>query len=81
MLSYDELADLAAALCATAETLGQSLSASAAELMAEDLADYSVPELLSALKACRREVTGKLTLAAILQRVNAADGRPGRDEA
>ena len=81
MLSYDELADLAAALCATAETLGQSLSASAAELMAEDLAEYSVPELLSALKACRREVTGKLTLAAILQRVNAADGRPGRDEA
>ena len=55
MLSCDQLADLAAALCATAETLGQSLSASAAELMAEDLAEYSVPELLSALKACRRD--------------------------
>jgi len=81
MLSCDELADLATALCATAETLGQSLSASAAELMAEDLAEHSVPVLLEALRACRREITGKLTLAAIMQRINAADGRPGRDEA
>jgi len=81
MLSSDQQADLAAAICATAETLGQTVSASAAELMAEDLADYPPQDVGSALRACRRELTGKLTLAAIIQRTQAADGRPGRDEA
>lgn len=81
MLTYEQAAELAGALCATAETLGQSLSASAAELMAQDLAEYSEDQIAGALQACRRELTGKLTLAAILQRINAADGRPGRDEA
>lgn len=81
MLSCDQQADLAAALCATAETLGQALSAGAAELMAEDLADYRLEDIAAALRACRRELTGKLTLAAILQRVQAADGRPEPNEA
>ncbi|UTN77867.1 hypothetical protein NMC42_11275 [Pseudomonas aeruginosa] len=40
MLSCDEQADLAAALVATAETLGQEMSANAAKLMAKDLAEY-----------------------------------------
>ena len=81
MLSCDEQAELAGALCATAETLGQSLGANAAELMAEDLADYPAADVAAALRACRRELTGKLTLAAILQRVQAADGRPEPNEA
>lgn len=81
MLSSEDVARLAGALCATAETLGQTISASAAELMAEDLAGYEAPDIRSALQACRRELTGKLTLAAILQRIQAADGRPGKDEA
>lgn len=81
MLSYDQLADLSAALCATAETVGQTLSASAAELMAEDLAEYPMDVITSALWACRRGLTGKLTLKAILDLVQAADGRPGKDEA
>ena len=81
MLSCDQTAELAAALCATAETLGQVLSANAAELMAQDLADYAMDDLASALQACRRELTGKLTLAAILQRIQAADGRPDPNEA
>jgi hypothetical protein len=81
MLSSDEIAELSMALCATAEILGQALSASAAELMAEDLAEYELDDVANALRACRRELTGKLTLAAILQRIQAADGRPGKDEA
>jgi len=81
MLSFDEIAQLAGAVCATAETLGQTLSASAAELMAHDLADYPVSAIAGALQACRRELTGKLTLAAILQRVQAADGHPEANEA
>lgn len=81
MLSSDAVANLAGALCATAETLGQTISANAAQLMAEDLASYEAADIRAALQACRRELTGKLTLAAILQRIQASDGRPGKDEA
>lgn len=80
-LSSDQVAQLATAIIATAETLGQTLSASAAQLMAEDLAQHPAEHVGAALRACRRELTGKLTLSAILERAHAADGRPGRDEA
>lgn len=81
MLSSEDVANLAGAICATAETLGQTISASAAQLMAEDLAGYNPADIRAALQSCRRELTGKLTLAAILQRIQAGDGRPGKDEA
>lgn len=81
MLSSENLAALAGAICATAETLGQTISGSAAQLMAEDLAEHDPVDIRRALQACRRELTGKLTLAAILQRIQASDGRPGKDEA
>lgn len=81
MLSSDERAQLAGAICATAETLGQTISATAAELMADDLAVFAPADIRKALQACRRELTGKLTLAAVLQRIQAEDGRPGKDEA
>lgn len=81
MLSSDEIAELSGAVCATAEALGQTISANAARLIAGDLAEYEPHAIQSALRACRRELTGKLTLAAILQRVFAADSRPGKDEA
>jgi hypothetical protein len=81
MLSSDDRAQLAGAICATAETLGQTISATAAELMAEDLAVFAPANIRKALQSCRRELTGKLTLAAVLQRIQAEDGRPGKDEA
>lgn len=81
MLSSDDIADLVGAICATAETLGQTISANAAEMIAEDLAHYTVDEIAESLKTCRRELTGKLTLAAITQRIQAADGRPDPNEA
>ncbi len=81
MLSCDEIQQLAGAICATAETLGQTVSANAAQMIAEDLAEYDVDTIATALRACRRELTGKLTLATILQRVQSADGHPDPNEA
>lgn len=81
MLSSDELAQLSGAIVATAETLGQTISAAAATMMADDLADFPPVAIKTALQACRRELTGKLTLAAILQRIHATDGRPEPNEA
>lgn len=80
-LNAEQIAELAMAICATAETLGQTISPGAADLMAEDLACYPAKSIAVALQACRRELTGKLTLAAILQRIQAADGRPEPNEA
>lgn len=80
-MSPEQVARLALAICATAESLGYTLSADAAELMADDLADYPAHVVAAALKSCRVELTGKLTTGAIMQRIHAADGRPGKDEA
>src|SRR5690606_24450290 len=72
-------ASIAQIVAATAEVLGQEITATAAEMIATDLVEYPDQMIADALKACRRELTGKLTLAAILDRAHAADGRPGRD--
>lgn len=81
MLSSDQQAELAMAIVATAEVLGQLMSANAAKMIAEDLAEHPAELIAGALRACRRELAGKLTLAAILQRVHGADGRPEPNEA
>jgi hypothetical protein len=70
-MAPDQIARLTLAITATAEVLGQTITSEAAEMMADDLADYPAEAVAGALKACRRELTGKLTLAAILQRVQA----------
>lgn len=76
-----QVSGLAAAICATAEAMGQEMSPGTAAMMAEDLSAYPVPVVRAALKACRMEVKGKLAMADILSRVQAVDGRPGKDEA
>lgn len=81
MLSSSDKHDLIDALCATAEAMGVALSPSTVMVMANDLEVYPVDVLVPALQACRRELTGRLSLAAIMQRVQLADGRPGKDEA
>lgn len=81
MLSSADKLGLVDALCATAEAMGSTLSATAAAMMASDLEQFTVNDLIDALQSCRREVAGRLTLAAIIQRAAAADGRPGKDEA
>jgi len=68
------------ALAVTAELTGTAdMSEAAARLMADDLLAYPLSQVLAALTRCRRELKGRLTLAAILERLD--DGRPGPQEA
>ncbi|WP_053006734.1 hypothetical protein [Chromobacterium subtsugae] len=67
------------AVAVTAELTGTELSAAAQAVMVRDLLGYPKDSVLRALSRCRRELTGRLTLAAILDRLD--DGRPGADEA
>jgi hypothetical protein len=70
------------AIAVTAELTGTSLSGAAMSVMAEDLmAEYDEPAILSALSRCRRELSGRLTLAAIVDRMKSSDSRPGAEEA
>ena len=72
-------AELKRALAVTAELTGTALSAAAEDVMVDDLQTYDTAAVLSALNRCRRELTGRLTLAAILQRLD--NGLPSADEA
>lgn len=81
MLSSEAKSQLIDALCMTAEAMGSVITPMAAAMMADDLQDYDLGLLARALKACRQEVKGRLTVADIIQRCQAEDGRPGKDEA
>ena len=67
------------ALAVCAELTGTQLSDAAMNAMVEDLLAYDTSTVLAALNRCRRELTGRLTLAAILQRLDT--GLPSADEA
>jgi hypothetical protein len=67
------------ALAVTAELCGTDLSTAAASVLAEELSAYDERLILGALARVRRELKGRLTMAAILERID--DGRPGPDEA
>lgn len=67
------------AIAVTAELTGTQLSDNAMLVMAEDLLAYPLDKVLSALERCRRELKGRLTLAAILDRVD--DGWQSAEEA
>lgn len=69
------------AIAVTAELTGTELSAPALKVMDADLAAYPEAAVLRALDRCRKELKGRLTLAAVLERVEEEDGRPGADEA
>lgn len=80
MLNNDQQDRLLLALFATAEAMGQQLTQGAALIMVDDLRDHDEPALTAALRNCRME-GGRLTVSAILKHAQAADGRPGKDEA
>lgn len=63
----------------TAETCGHSLSAAAAEMLADDLARFDEAAILAALARCRIELDGPLRAVEILSRID--DGRPDAKEA
>lgn len=71
--------ELHEALMATAELCGTNLSEPAAQMMVDDLGKFPAEQLLLALRRCRLELKGRLTIAEIVNRIN--DGRPGPDEA
>src|SRR5512135_2526111 len=73
-------ATLLQAVMVTAELCGSPFtSESVATVFIEDLAGYPEPLMLAALKRCRLEHTGRLTVADVLSRIE--DGRPGVETA
>ena len=74
----DQVVDL---VYATAEVLGQEIRHKAAGLIAEDLSAYPFAEIARALARCRAELHGKLTLAAIIERLPSANAHLSGNEA
>lgn len=66
-------------LIVTAELCGTAISETAGKVLLSDLESYPETQVEGALKKCRRELQGRLTLPAILTRLD--DGRPGAYEA
>jgi hypothetical protein len=67
------------ALAVACELTGTELTPAAIRAMLTDLSGYAPDQVLAALARCRRELKGRLTLAAIIDRLD--DGRPGPQEA
>ena len=74
-------ASILKAVAVTAELTGAELSEAALRVMAGDLDAYPEAAVIRALDRCRKELKTRLTLAAVLERVEEQDGRPGADEA
>lgn len=74
-----DVVEIAKAVAVTAEIMGTDLSEAGSEMMARDLEPYGVDPVMRGLRRCRREHGGRLTLAAIIERID--DGRPGPEEA
>lgn len=71
--------NLTKAIVVTAEVMGHEISTAAARDMALELNSYPHEQIAAALGRCKREVSGRLTLAAVIQRV--PDGHVGAEEA
>lgn len=71
--------ELLKAIAVTAELCSTTLTAMAARTMADDLAEYPERDVFEALRRCRRELTGRLSIAAVLERL--PNGHPGPEEA
>lgn len=81
-MTHDDYIDwLTEQVMATAELLGGELKPAAAAIMAEDLSVYPQDVAKKALRRVRTEHTGRLTLKAIIDRIDEAVGRPSANEA
>jgi len=74
-------ADVLRAIAVAAELTGTELSVAALRVMEQDLEGYPERDVIAAIGRCRVELTGRLTLAAIIERLDKGDGRPSADEA
>ena len=68
-------------LVATAEIMGTELKPGAVMMMVSDLAEYEFAAVAMALTRCRKELTGRLTLKAILDILAPAGGWMTANEA
>lgn len=73
-MNKQELSQINKALAVTAEICGTELSETAVHVMLKRLNTYTFEQVHNALKKCMDELTGRLTLAHIKQRID--DGRP-----
>lgn len=73
--------DVAKAVAAMAAIHGRQLTEDAVDMILGDLSEYAPDAVLNALSACRKEVRGFPTIADIVGRIEASDGRPGVEEA
>lgn len=71
--------NLAKAVVITAEVMGHEMSKASARDMAMELSAYEPDQVAKALQRCKREMSGRLTLAAVIQRID--DGHLGAEEA
>jgi len=71
--------ELIKAIAVTAELCGRVFTPEAAAVFVDDLEGFDQPAILSALRRCRREVRGVLTVQDVVSRID--DGRPGPEEA
>lgn len=73
------MTELEKAISITAELCGTNLSEAAGEMLADELEAYDLSQVMGALAKCRKELKTRLTMAAIIERLD--DGRPGPEEA
>ena len=66
---------------AMAELYGRPLGTYAAEMFLTDLGKYPMDDVKTALSACRKELRNFPTVADVISRIQAQDGRPGVEEA
>jgi hypothetical protein len=81
MLSNRDIDWLAGELAATAEAMGQVISDNTVALMVADFRCFPKAQLKEALHRVRMEGTGRLTPKALLDQLDAINGRIGADEA
>lgn len=72
-------AELIQAIAVTSELCGRVFSEGAAKVFVDDLSAYPESQVMGALRRCRKEVKGVLTLQDVISRLE--DGRPGPEEA
>lgn len=76
-----KLSELKQRIRLTMEICGTQLSEEAVNAFAVKLAPYGERAILRALDKCEKELTGRVSLAAIIDRIQQDDGRPGVEEA
>lgn len=71
--------ELIQAVAVTAELCGRTFTPEAARMFVSDLEGFDEAAIMVALRRCRREIRGVLTVQDVVSRVD--DGRPGVEEA